>query len=450
MGDKWRESKTCNNWDQDEGDIKPTYSDKIRFLVITLGATGSGKSSMARELKKYAKKINASGWRAEWQEKVLDDYVEESPLYKQEMDKVINKLRINISADLSQALNKLDGCNIYNEPWYSFAQGCTNTYFKVRRDTGAVDKFNTTFHTSIQQGKNIIFEITGRNILTTIEALNAITKYTNDCEKFNYIVLAGYNITDFYSLQNRNIGRFVNAFKSYNENPRDNNPPRLPWVGCFNPDNNGLSFCKALSDIKENIISVIENCSYYSKGGNLIKFDATKNCMYNKVNTFLDDKRPDHHGNGMAIDLLFVFNNIYRNIKLIAKIPISMRSKHLVNFQLTPNVYPTKSNIENLIRLIDTYGPLKEDGKFIDVCGEGLPVLSSHENKLKPQNIVQENFSPAHDDRGAESKQGGGKKRKKRKKKSRRKNKKKTRRKKKSRRKKRKTKREKKYRKKNI
>ena len=48
---RWTESKRCNNWVSTPRDPNnPTFSKKTRFLVITLGATGSGKSSMAREL----------------------------------------------------------------------------------------------------------------------------------------------------------------------------------------------------------------------------------------------------------------------------------------------------------------------------------------------------------------------------------------------------------------
>ena len=160
----------------------------------------------------YAGKINSSGTRADWQLKVLDEYVEESPEYKEAMDTVIDNLRRKIESnggDLMEELNRLDACKLYNEPWFSFAKDCTQTYFDVRKATGAVNKFNTAFQKSLGRGENILFEITGRNILTTIEALNAITTYTNYCEKYNYVVLAGYNIVDLYSLQNRNIGRFM-------------------------------------------------------------------------------------------------------------------------------------------------------------------------------------------------------------------------------------------------
>lgn len=396
---RWTESKRCNNWVSTPRDPNnPTFSKKTRFLVITLGATGSGKSSMARELIKYARKINTTGKNIEWQTKVLDEYVEESPEYETAMNTVIDNLRRKIESnggDLMQELNKLDACKLYNEPWFSFAKECTQTYFSVRGATGAVDKFNTTFRRSIQEGKNILFEITGRNILTTIEALNALTTFTNDCEKYNYVVLAGYNIVDLYSLQNRNIGRFISAFKNYVNGVPGSHPPRLPWVGCFFPTNPGLAFCKALSDIKQNILKIIQNCGYFHTGrsdGSFGRFDVGRKCLYDKVDSFDDAKRPDHHGNGMAVDVLFVFNNIYRDIKLIAKVPLSDRSQHLVNFNLTPRVYPNKQEVEKLLKIVNSYGPKENSDpeRFIDVCGEGLPVLSKFDDK-KP-NVVQQDF----------------------------------------------------------
>ena len=157
----WKKSERCNDWVSIPRDIKnPTYSSKTRFLVITLGATGSGKSSMAKELMKYAGKINTTGKTVKWQTKVLDEYVEESDEYKKAMDEVIDKLRQKVEAggaiSLQAALNSLDGCKIYDEPWFTFAKECTQTYFSVRNATKAVDKFNNAFHESIQQGKNII------------------------------------------------------------------------------------------------------------------------------------------------------------------------------------------------------------------------------------------------------------------------------------------------------
>lgn len=401
----WKESKRCNNWVSiPRHPNNPTFSTNTRFLVITLGATGSGKSSMAKELKKYAEKINSSARRSTWQTKVLDEYVEESSEYESAMNIVIDNLRRKIESnggDLMEELNRLDACKLYNEPWFSFAKECTQTYFDVRSATGAVNKFNTAFQKSLGQGENILFEITGRNILTTIEALNAITTYTNDCQRYNYVVLAGYNIVDLYSLQNRNIGRFISAFKNYVNRVEGARPPRLPWVGCFFPSNPGLAFCKALSDIKQNILKIIQNCGYFHTGkqnGSFQRFDVGKKCLYDKVDSFAENKRADHHGNGMAVDVLFVFNNIYKDIKLIAKVPLSDRSKHLVNFGLTPSVYPNRQQIQKLIKIINSYGPKDnaDPNKFIDVCGEGLPVLQEAA-KEKIKNLVQQDFKVSSD-----------------------------------------------------
>ena len=157
----WKESKRCNNWvSTPRHPNNPTYSNKTRFLVITLGATGSGKSSMATELMNYAGKINSSGTRAKWQTKVLDEYVEESHQYKEAMDTVIDNLRRKIESnggDLMEELNRLDACKLYNEPWFTFAKECTQTYFDVRKATGAVNKFNTAFQESLGQGRKIFY-----------------------------------------------------------------------------------------------------------------------------------------------------------------------------------------------------------------------------------------------------------------------------------------------------
>jgi hypothetical protein len=368
----------CLNWSNTpRSPTNPTYAKNTRFLIITLGPTGSGKSSMAKYLINYAKKINNQAKNIAWTTKVLDDYVEESEDYKKEIDAVI--AQNGDSAYLNSILDNLDGCTIYEEPWKTIAQSCLDAYFKVRgmKDSAGqnkVDMFNNAFHDALAAGNNIIYEITGRSMFTTLEALNAISFYTNDCEKYNYVILAGFNITDFYSLQNRNIDRFKYAFRQYAKNPGQEKPPRLPWIGCFNPNNKGLSFCTVLDDIQKNIINLITNCGHYVEGRDkmLMKY-ADDKCVYDD-DSAPPNPRPDYNPNGLYIDLLFIFNNIYHELKLVAKVPISKRSINLVNFYLTPKVYPTKNELTKVIELLKLYGPIKNgENMFLDTCGTGLP-----------------------------------------------------------------------------
>jgi hypothetical protein len=345
---------------------------------------------MAQKIKEYATQINPSAVRNDWQTKVLDEYVEESPEYKTIMDRIIENLSDEYGGvtELKNKLDDLDGCSINDEPWSSFAKNCSDAYFKVRstktNGKNKVDLFNDTFHTSLQEGKNIIFEITGRNMLTTIEAMNAITVYTNDCKDFNYIILAGYNITDYYSLQNRNIQRFTQALKQYLVDSTSK-PPRLPWVGCFNTVNNGLGFCTALSDIKQNIIRLIETCGRYQNGAQLEKYSSEK-CLYDDtIQANMTNDRPDFNANGLSIDILFIFNNIYRNIKLILKIPISERSALLGN--LHKNIYPSREDIDKTLQLLNFYGPIEKDHEFLDVCNEGIPYFNKNVGDLIPNNV---------------------------------------------------------------
>lgn len=223
-------------------------------------------------------------------------------------------------------------------------------------------------------------------MLTTIEALNAVAKYTNDCEKYNYVILSGYNITDFYSLQNRNIGRFTKALQKYLKKETDV-PPRLPWIGCFNPSNPGLSFCLAIDGIQNNIINLINRSGYYRRGKNIQKLFPGNKCIYD-IKEIMENPRDDLNPNGLSVDILFIFNNIYKEIKLMAKIPLSQRSKYLVNFDLTPKIYATEPEIHELITLVNSFGPQKGNEQFLDVCGKGMPVYS----REKEANIIEDDF----------------------------------------------------------
>merc|ERR1711916_380854 len=123
--------------------------------------------------------------------------------------------------------------------------------------------------------------------------------------------------------------------------------------GCFNPKNHGLSFCLAIDEIQNNIEKLNPSYSFVDMGNKYYK----NKCLYDINNGEKKEEREDFNPNGLSIDVLFVFNNLYKDIKLMAKIPLSDRSKYLVNFDLTPNIYATKKEIEQLIELINSYGP---------------------------------------------------------------------------------------------
>ena len=404
----------CNNWDTDKmSNNNPRTSSNFRFLIITLGPTGAGKSTMATNLKKVAQKINSSAYRYEWFNKVLDDYIEESDLYKSEMAEFIekNKGGINIS--------ELDGCSIYEPKWTQFAKEMSRIYFKARIQGGLADKYNADFNESIKNGKNMLFEITGKNKLSVIKALNTVLNQTGNCKTYKYIILAGYSIVDYYLLQARNISRFQNDYIQFINDP-SKKPPRLPWIGCFNneiPRNESsiLSYCQVLNDIKNTVIELI-NCGYvYSSEKNKLRNNAgnankstTANggqdvfriiedgkCYLDKTANIEAGRKSIYIPKGLYIDYLYIYNNIYLKVELLAKINLSERSRILenpdhFNEKGRATSYYEQNSIPVLIDVINRAGPpANSQDRVYDICGLGTP-LPTNKTDITSHKYIQE------------------------------------------------------------
>jgi hypothetical protein len=406
----------CDNWTDDpRSPNNPKSSGKFRFLIFALGPTGSGKSTSITKLKNFAQSINSAAYRNTWYEKGLDDYVQENPLYKTSIDSLIKKYH-------SLDLTTLDGCTIKNKPWKDFAREMTSIYFKSRNDKSSgisiVKQYNRDFNDAITDGKNIVCEITGRNRKTIIETLNDILDKTNNCENYKYIILASYNVVNFYLLQERNISRFKHQYEDFLKD-KSKIAPRLPWIGCFSQKNEGIddgisSYCEVLDSIKNTIVELL-NCGFYSsidknKEQNnaevASKSDANnyKNPGYERLTKegecFFNVSYPNKESNsyytvpkGLNIDVLYIFNNIYKELTLMAKINLSKRSKYLENVDNfnekgRPKSYYEVKHVGTLIDIINKEGPPKTESEVYDVCGLGLP-LASPTRKTKSNMYVQ-------------------------------------------------------------
>jgi broad-specificity NMP kinase len=408
---------SCDDWVNTPGSEKnPRSSSKFRFLIILLGPTGAGKSDMSKNLKKNAQTINSAAYRNDWFEKVIDDYVEESEIYKTKMSALIEANRESITTA------RLDGCSIYDPPWKGIAKEMVKIYFEARNEGKIVDRYNEEFKANITAGKNIVFEITGRNKLTVIEALNRIMEQTNNCKDHKYIVLAGYSIVEYFSLQARNISRFQKTLQEFLADPTKK-PPRLPWVGCFSHRVEGeesgiMSYCEMLHSIKNTVTDLIQ-CGYfysqanYERQNRVEKMNKSKAVEKERYNTrittegrcFLDktslaagEKRPELFiPKGLYIDYFYIYNNIYTTPKLMAKINLSKRSFFLENpehFNLKgrPLGYFESAQIPTLLDIITKLGPpMTSDGVFYDVCGVGTPIATST-RQAKASLYIQKNL----------------------------------------------------------
>ena len=400
----------CNDWDKDkDSEHNPRTSSHFRFLVITLGPTGAGKSIMARNLKQAAQGINSLVARKPWFEKVLDDYVEDSEIYKREMTAFIEK---NEKAGIN--IYDLDGCSIYEPKWTAFVNEISNIYFKAREEEGLAEIYNAEFNKNIKQGHNIIYEITGKNKLSIIKILNYVLSQTENCRTHKYIILAGYSIVDYYLLQARNISRFQTAYAEFLKGDK---PPRLPWVGCFNHRVGPkiMSYCQMLDDIKHTVLELIK-CGYvYSPGkyklqsnvnnentprvnvNDISRLSKTGECFLDKTATIEHGRKSVFIPKGLYIDYLYIYNNIYKKTNLMAKINLSERSRFLGNPDNYNEddkrlAYYEYTSISALVDIIDKTGPpTTADNRVYNVCGPGT-ALPTHKMGTRANIYLQKNL----------------------------------------------------------
>ena len=172
---------------------------------------------------------------------------------------------------------------------------------------------------SIRDGKNIIFESTGKSLRTPKKIFDTLVTATNTCQTFRYIVLAAVNFINADVNRNRIIQRFKAQMRLYIQDRATALVPRLP-----NPAPATIAANNAA--IYQNITDLIALCNPPPK--------TVGQCP------------------GVGIDLLFIFdqNNhdwtvgdenvgrVAQEIYPIAVIPLSKRSVYITKYTERYNV----------------------------------------------------------------------------------------------------------------
>ena len=200
--------------------VKKHYS---RYLIVTNGATGSGKSSL---IKKTISHYNLSNKYSQF---LIDDLIENNEHYKKAIDKLIlEECKSDILCDkLRGRLENPDG---------QMYQKFGTLYMKYRgkstpQEEWCDDKKKTCdqllddmLGDAIQRGKNIVFETVGTYYVDWL-----ISKL-HDKNPDSYEVFYAFTIVDFCENIRRNKTRAVDSMASYIKNKQGNPAPRLPDV----------------------------------------------------------------------------------------------------------------------------------------------------------------------------------------------------------------------------
>jgi GTPase SAR1 family protein len=408
----------------------------FRFVLLVLGPTGSGKTAVIKYLKRYATLINNMGVRAgePWiQDEVsYDHHIINHPDYKQQVDKIISPPRSTLfpeiapPADEGRARTAVATQHIINNPhthkqfknaYETTRRGIVpkrehnqmENYIIRRKKFGFLPSSRKSGHRgrgvaarnrnnckinidtqnapditvyrnlrkSISEGKNIVFESTGKKWDTSKKIFQTLVTATNSCNKFRYIVLASLNIIDDNENKRRIIERFKNQMIQYQHYSAAAaaapSAPRLP-----NPSLNILQQNKKL---------------IYRNMRNLIQLCTTKEGINSNIGLCP----------GVGIDLLFIFNQNQHDWRVgdenvgtpgqmiypAAIIPLSKRSIYITRYTKTYNVkfHPNiRSHVNNLL---NDHGADQEQqyGKKIDPISEGV---EKRKNVLKWQKKIKQ------------------------------------------------------------
>jgi predicted ABC-type ATPase len=172
-------------------------------IIITVGPTGSGKSSLPDLI------IKELGLSANYIDIQIDAVVGSNPEFKRGINKLMYEKGINKANNNSVIMSKLN-----NE----LGSKLSSLYFKVRKGPYCEGiSCNTVndkiLNDAIEKGKNIVFETMGSsNIDWLISMIEG--KYT---------IIIAYMILDYNTLIQRVKGRALSGFKKYMEKKNNTN-----------------------------------------------------------------------------------------------------------------------------------------------------------------------------------------------------------------------------------
>jgi len=202
--------------------IKSMFKTEAPLLIITAGPTGSGKSRMPQLV--YNILYGTNSRSTKFDEFYIDDYITNSPEYKDAIAEIIEKHDITNRTTYDDALYKeLD-----------------DAYFAAREEWS--DKFMADVQQANQERKNVVIETTGKKIPT---------KYVDEFAGYNIVFV--YSFAQFDTMVDRNISRFKAQMNAFLRDPLANPAPRIPDM---NPD----SYAKRVQIIESQLGTLRDNC----------------------------------------------------------------------------------------------------------------------------------------------------------------------------------------------
>jgi len=282
---------------------------KQRYIIVTVGPTGSGKTDMIHKLEKYLdiSQITKDNYI------LIDDLIESDPYYKKKVRDILNE----------HCKPNIEKCNIesmVDNPSDELLDAFKDAYFKARTRQGCGKKNDKgdscdvkndkKFTKSLEEGKNIVFETTGEKQGVSPAAW-FLTRHDwwkdefDNIKNYDYKIIFAYSLVKLKELVKRNKSRAKKSIKKFIKNKTI--APRLP-------DIKGNDFEEKVEQITQNLINLVCTCFLNGNRKN------TKYCgtyPINKTNQNLivfDNNRGkgkmkiiyDHNNNKGVIDKKFI------------------------------------------------------------------------------------------------------------------------------------------------
>ena len=272
---KSRVNRTCHNTKQ-KGGTNPHSTSRAqdvaqpRYIIITNGPTGSGKSTLKdKAIDGLYKRdeVTDGDFRKSFKPFLIDDMVEQHPYYKQELSNLLTKNNCTQTAcDTKKLETDKEFINSINTVYFHTRQNKTccadNKYTlskmsDVPNETGACedgytstnsvnDEFVPQIQQSIKDGENIVFETQGVDPAATVKWMKDMIELS----EYDYKIIMAYSLVEYCELIKRNQTRFgssVTAFLNDTQQPA----PRLPDV----QDGENSSFKGTYKKIRSGLLS---------------------------------------------------------------------------------------------------------------------------------------------------------------------------------------------------
>jgi GTPase SAR1 family protein len=227
------------------------------YIIVTLGPTGSGKTSMINSVISYLT------LDTNYNKFLVDDLVENNHTYKEKVFSITENIMRQCKSERKFCLDdKCENCdtsNYYLNPTQELLQEFGKAYIDVRKGPNCVkeselncDLFNDTqLREAIKNNKNIVFETTGINIpnwLLSSPPDDPIAQFINS----KYKVIFAYSLVYFNELIQRNKNRLLKSLADFKED-RTKPGPRLPNIE-YN------EFKKMVRKIKDTLLKLYDTC----------------------------------------------------------------------------------------------------------------------------------------------------------------------------------------------